>query len=272
MGNKRIESEMKRHSKTLLTVIEVLESFTLEHPTRGIRELARKLNKDPTSIHLLVTTLKDKGYLEQEPIDRRYKLGPNVMKLAWVYNQLNPLPDIAHKVFNKFSDKFNKSFYLIALTEGFRAIYLAVHEGTFPLKVAIEPGGITSLHSTAAGKVLLAHKGESYIEKFFKISKLERHTSSTITSPSKLKQELVKVRQMEYATNYGEHFEEIAAVAVPVFNQKGDITCSVSLVFPSHLIKEKHLDFDSVAMIAKDVVGEIIELRYGVSYKLPSAS
>lgn len=262
-GNHSIETETQRHSKTLLTVIEILESFTLEHPTWGVRELARQLDRDPTSIHRLFATLKDRGYLEQEPKDRRYMLGPNVMRLARIYYQLNPLPAIAQKVFNKFNDRFNNSFYLISLTENFRAIYLAVHEGTFPLKVIIAPGGITSLHSTVAGKVLLAYQGESYVEKFFESGPLARQTSSTITTRSMLKPELVKVRQMGYATNNGEHIEEIAAVAVPVFSQNRDVTSSVSLVFPKHLLHENQLDFETVAMIGKEVASEIMELTLG---------
>lgn len=266
VGKHGIETDNLKHSKTLLTAIELIESFTFEHPTWGVRELGRKLNKNPSSIHRLVTTLKDKGYLEQDALDRRYKLGPNIMKLAQVYNQLNPLPAIAQKIFSKFSKRFNNSFYLIALTKRFRAIYLTVHEGTFPLKIVIEPGGITSLHSTAAGKVLLAYQGESYLEKFFESSKLTRHTSSTITTRSMLMPELVKVRRAGYATNNGEHIEEIAAVAVPVYNKDGGVTSSVCLIFPRHLLKEKRLDFETVAMIAKEVVGEIMGLMHGASH------
>jgi IclR family acetate operon transcriptional repressor len=255
--------ENHKVSQTLIKAIRILEAFDGEHPQWGVRELARHVNINPTTVHRLASTFLNLGYLEQDPVTRRYSLGPRVMKLAGLYAHHNPLTDIASKVFQKHIQDFTHSFYLIALSGGFEAVYLVVLEGRSSLRVNVEPGSITGLHSTAAGKVLLAYQGEEFVDAFLKSKGLERYTANTITSPKLLKQELVKVRQQGFAINDGEQFEDIGAIAVPVFDQSDHVVCSVSLAFPRHLLKEGRLDQRNLVRLAKKIAHEIMLLRYG---------
>lgn len=241
----------------------ILEAFTADKPEWGVRELARALKVNPASVHRLATTLCSIGFLEQDPSSRRYSLGPRVMKLAGLYTHHNPLPGVALRVFEKYIDRFEHSFYLIALARKFEAVYLAVLEGRAPVRVTVEPGGFTGLHSTAAGRVLLSHQPEDYIAAFISLGNLKAFTPRTITSPETLRQELVLTRERGYAINDGEQFEDVGAVAVPVYDRDGKATTSVSLAYPRHLVKEARLDLDSVIRCAREIADEIMLRAYG---------
>jgi len=245
-------------SKTLHKAIQILELFSLEHPDLGVREVATILSTNPSSVYRLISTLNDEGYLEQNPSSRRYSLGPRVLKLAWLYNNINPIPRIAQKVFEEYASVFEHSFFLISLVSKFEAVYLAVKEGWSPLRITKQPGGITNLHSTAGGKVLLAYQNESYVEDFLKSHKFTPLTERTITSPKIFRETLNVVRMQGYAINDGEQFEDIGAIAVPVIDLNGHVQNCVSLAYPRHQLKEGRLEFNRVLDCARDVANQIM--------------
>jgi len=245
-------------SKTLLKAIQILELFSLEKPAFGVREVANTLNINPSSAYRLISTLSDEGYLEQNPATRRYSLGPGVLRLAWLYNNINPIPNVAQRVFEEYSAVFEHSFFLISLVSKYEAVYLAVREGRYPLRITKQPGGITNIHGTAGGKVLLAHQSESYIEDFIKTHEFTPLTPRTITSPKIFRETLIKVHMQGYAINDGEQFDDIGAIAVPVINLNGKVHNCVSLAYPRHQLKDGHLEFDRVLTCARDVASQIM--------------
>ncbi|MBK8025004.1 MAG: IclR family transcriptional regulator [Chloroflexi bacterium] len=208
--------------------------FSQEHPRWGIRELARALDMNAATVSRMVTTLHAAGFLEQDALTQRYALGPSLVKLANRYVQQNPLPAYARKTFESFADQFEHNFYFGTL-RGYHVIYLAVLDGRGRIKVVVEPGGSTGLHSTALGKVLLAYQTDSFIETFLEENGLDPHTANSISSAAELWAQIHAIRRDGIAVNDGEHFEDIAAVAAPVFNRHHQVIAGVSLAYPRNL-------------------------------------
>src|SRR5690606_37844068 len=140
---------------TLAKGLQVLEAFSLDKPEWGVRELSRELGSNPASIHRIVTTLANSGYLEQDEESQRYRLGTRVLRLAGVYMRQNPISSVGRKVFEQYAGRFPYNFYLGKITK-FKIIYMAALDGHGPLKVTMEPGGTVDVHNSAVGKVLLA--------------------------------------------------------------------------------------------------------------------
>ncbi|MCL4249017.1 MAG: IclR family transcriptional regulator [Anaerolineae bacterium] len=246
---------VEQPSQTLAKGLAILEMFSLEHPQWGIRELARALDMNPATVSRLVTTLQYAGFLEQDSATQRYALGPAVVKLANRYVHQNPLPAFARKVFERFADQFEHNFYLGTL-RGYQVIYLAVLDGRGRIKVVVEPGGSTGLHSTALGKVLLAFQSDSFIETFIKENGLNVHTPNSIASASELWAQIQKIREDEIAINDGEHFEDIAAVAAPVFNRHRQVIAGVSLAYPRNLVAQ-NVPLEVLVPLVKEIAALI---------------
>lgn len=253
-------------SQTLAKAILLLESFSLENPEWGIRELGRDLGINPTTVHRLVSTLQIAGYLEQDSKTQRYVLGPRIMKLAGVYVQLNPIPTVARKVFEQYADDFEYNFYLGMLNQ-FEMIYMAVLDGRGPIKIVIEPGGSTSLHTTAIGKVLLAFQDDAFIEGFIQNASLTAMTARSITDPEQLRAQLRRIRSQGYAVNDGEHYEDVGAVGVPVFEDLLPVRLGVSLAYPQHLIPRDRLHVDRLVELARQIAEEIAA-RIGMPFQV----
>jgi len=238
-------------SQTLAKGLAILEMFSLEHPNWGIRELARALEMNPATVSRLVTTLLSNGFLEQDPATQRYALGPAVVKLANRYVHQNPLPAYARRVFESFADRFEHNFYLGTLS-GYQVIYLAVLDGRGRIKVVVEPGGSTGLHSTALGKVLLAFQSDAFIETFIEQHGLNVHTRNSISNATELWAQIQEIRDFGIAINDGEHFEDIAAVAAPVFNRHNQVIAGVSLAYPRNLVPQS-LSVESLVPLVKEI-------------------
>lgn len=243
-------------SQTLARGLMILEQFTSQRSEWGVRELGRKLDLNPATVHRLVTTLANIGYLEQDHDTQRYVLGPKVMRLAELYTVHNPISSIAQKIFRRYSEKFPYNFYLGKLF-GYEIVYLAAHDGRAPIKVVVEPGGTIALHSTAIGLSLLAHQDAEYLETFLSTAPLEQYTDQTLTDPQLLRERLVRVREQGYAINRGEHYEDVGAVGVPIIKPAKRVAYGVSLAYPQHLVAEGRIDIPELLELTREIADEI---------------
>jgi DNA-binding IclR family transcriptional regulator len=251
-------------NQNLIKALQILDTFSGKRPEWGIRELGRELGINPSTVYRLVTTLYQAGYLERNPDTLVYSLGPKVMKLAGLYTHINPLPALAHKVFESYTHRFKYNYYLGSLVH-FEVVYLAVLDGQGPIKVVVEPGGTTGIHTTALGKVLLAFRPDDFIHRFIEESKLPRSTPQSITDPARLWEQIYAIRAQHYAINDGEQFDEVGSVGAPVHDTKGRVSMAVSLAYPRYLIYGKSLHLDELISLANKVAGEI-EMRIGSTH------
>lgn len=243
-------------SQTLARGLLILEKFNSQRSEWGVRELGRELDLNPATVHRLVTTLANVGYLEQDQETQRYALGPKVIRLAELYTVHNPISRIAQKIFQQYSEQFSYNFYLGKLF-GNEIVYLAAYDGHAPIKIVVEAGATIALHSTAVGLALLAFQEEGYIEPFLNQVPLKRFTPATMTDPQALRQRLVRIRRQQYAVNSGEHYEDVGAVGAPIIKPGKRVEYGISLAYPQHLIAEGRIDIQELIRLTQQIAGEI---------------
>jgi DNA-binding IclR family transcriptional regulator len=243
-------------SRTLAKGLLILDVFSQQRPDWGIRELARELDLNPATVVRLVTTLEQLGYLERDAKTQRYSLGPMVIQLARLYRQQNPLPELAQKVFESYADRFDYNFYLGRLNN-FQVIYLAVLDGRGPIQIVVEPGAPTALHTTALGKALLAFQPDDYIHQFIQQCRLPAYTERSIQDAGALWEQIQAIRRTGVATNDGEHYEDIAAVGVPIRTAGETAVMGISLAYPRHLVYENRIDVGEVISITQEIAQKV---------------
>lgn len=245
-----------QYSKVLVKALRILDNMCSSQSEVSIRGISRELGMDPATVHRFMRTFHALDYVEQNPISKRYTIGPTVMKLASAYSHHNPLPTIAKKVFESYSDRFEYNFYLGALYHS-QVVYLAVLDGRGPIKVVVEPGATLDLHCTALGKTLLAFQEESYVREYLSTHNLQKHTPRTITQSEEFISHLRTVRENGYAINDGEYYNDVGAIGVPIYNQIGEVSMSVSLTYPRILLQEGRLHINEMVLLANEIVTAI---------------
>jgi len=250
-------------SQTLAKAIAILDAFRNKHPDRGIRELSRELGINSATVHRLVTTLSNAGYLEQNSKSQRYSIGPQVMTLANLYMHQNPISAVARKVFESYAARFEHNFYLGKLSNR-QVVYLSVLDGRGPIRIVVETGRTAALHATATGKLLLAFQNDRYVRQVLTEDNLIAYTPRTITDPEVLWKTLEAIRRRGYALNDGEFYDEVGAISVPLLDSRTQDILGVCLAYPRHLVTQKAIAVEDMLQLALEISKEI-SLRTSVA-------
>lgn len=118
------------------------------------------------------------------------------------------------------------------------AVVIARLEAEKEYHASTKIGSHFPLHAGAAGKILLAYFSEEERESYIN-SSLERYTATTITEPEMLRNEIAGILRQGFAVDNGERFDDIRAVACPIFNHSNEVSAAISIAFFSASNEEK---------------------------------
>ncbi len=192
---------------------DLLELLADAGGTLGLSELATASGLPLPTIHRLMRTLVNRGYVRQEA-SRRYTLGSRLIRLGesssrllggWLRPSLIELVKLTGETAN------------LALLDGDEVVYIAQAPSPHQMRMFTEPGRRVRPHCTAVGKVLLAQLAPSEARGIVERTGMPGITPTTITDPDQLLAHLDIIRRQGYATDEGE--QEIGvrcyAVAIP---------------------------------------------------------
>ncbi|KYH44218.1 IclR family transcriptional regulator [Branchiibius sp. NY16-3462-2] len=179
-------------------------------------ELARMLDLPKPTVHGIVRTLVEVGFVAQEPETGRYLIGADLARLGQTLD-----PHLLRSRSANWADQ-------LAATTGLE-VQLGVLSGNGVLLLhhVFRPDGSPQrlriderqpLHATSLGQVLLAFSSAAG-----RLHTLELHpfTASTITSRTQLARTMSQVRRQGYAVVDGTLTPGVAAVAAPILHYAG---------------------------------------------------
>jgi IclR family transcriptional regulator, acetate operon repressor len=191
----------------------ILEAMADAGGVIGLSQLATDSGLPLATIHRLVRTLVDLGYVRQEP-SRQYSLGPRLMRLA--DSSTKRLGTLAHPYMTRVVDVLGESVNL-AVLDGEEIVYVAqVQPSQNFMRMFTEVGRRAQPHTTAVGKAMLAAQNDADVLDLLKRTGMARRTEQTITDPGDFLADLRRVRERGYALDDGEQELGVRCVAVRV--------------------------------------------------------
>jgi DNA-binding IclR family transcriptional regulator len=196
----------------------------------GVGELAGELGLPKGTVHGILRTLQNVGFVEQDADSGKYQLGAALLHMGSSYLDGNELRTRALNWADSLAARSNESVRIGTLHGG-RA--LVVHHVFRPdnSRQALEVGALLPAHGTALGKVLLAHHG--YVAAELIADGLPAFTGATITDPARLQDELVAVRERGWASETGELLEGQASIAAPILDRRGLAVGAIGIFGPA---------------------------------------
>jgi IclR family acetate operon transcriptional repressor len=220
-----VEPRARGGVQSLERAFAILEAIADAGGVCGLSQLAAYADLPPTTIHRLVRTLVDLGYLRQEP-SRQYSLGPGLMRL--VDATTKRIATLAYPHMSSVVQELGESANL-AVLEGDDIIYVAyVQPSQNLMQVVTEVGRRVHPHATALGKAILASRPEAEVRELLKRTGMPRYTANTLTTPEMMLADLVSVRERGYALEEGEQEMGVRCVAVTVPDAPRPLALSVS--------------------------------------------
>ncbi|HKE31642.1 MAG TPA: IclR family transcriptional regulator [Candidatus Angelobacter sp.] len=216
------------YSNAVKRTLAILE--TLDSSRRGlnISEMSRKLELPKSSVHVLMATLEQLGYIQKDNGSNNYFLGLKTYAFGrGMMNNLS-LAEIALPHMRALVNELKLTSHLAVLDKD-QGVFIQKVESPSLICFDTYVGRRMDLHCTGVGKVILAYESEDVLKRFFSKKSYIRYTNKTITSPRRLRQEINKVRQSGFAIDDEEEELEVRCVAVPVFNQAAKFAAALSV-------------------------------------------
>ena len=231
-------------------LLEILADAGLE---LGIAEFCRKTALPKGTVHRLLGTLKNLGYIEQNPQNRKYRFTIKILKLGIAITDKIGLSQIIPYM-KELSQQFNETVNL-AILDGDEIIYIYSVGSDNTLKLDLRIGSNQPAYCAAIGKVLLADLSEKELDSYFQRIELKPFTPYTITDKDYLKKELKLIRHREYSFVNEEYMVGVACVAVPLKDHQGKVCAGLSFSIPTVRINKEKLPplIDSLLSISKKI-------------------
>jgi IclR family acetate operon transcriptional repressor len=203
---------------------ELLEMMADSGGVVGLSQLASRSGLPLPTIHRLMRTLVNLGYVRQEP-SREYALGPRLVRLGDSSSGLIGRWAVPHLQF--LVDALGESANL-ALLEGNQITYVAQAQGRHSMRMFTEVGRRSWVHCTAVGKAMLAQLPPDGVGDLLRRTKLVAQTPHTITDHRVLFHEFEVVRERGYALDEEEQEVGVRCVAVALPGSPTRAAVSVS--------------------------------------------
>ncbi|WP_374635523.1 IclR family transcriptional regulator [Paracoccus sp. (in: a-proteobacteria)] len=219
-------------AKTLANALDLLDYFTHEAPTWGVRELAKASNVHPAIVQRALTTFASRQFLTKDPVSQKYTLGARFLELAQVFRGHLSLSDMIRPMMQEISELSGETAFLCWLMQS-QAVCIEICEAPDSIRFSIEVGTRFPLHAGANARVILAHLDEKTREGLLQ-GGLEPLTPDTITEPARMRDELALIRERGWSSSLGEFRADTFGLAVPLFSPGGNIVGSLSIAGPAY--------------------------------------
>lgn len=225
--------------KSIKRGVDVLKS--LANGTDRISDLCNELKMSKSTVYRLLETLESLDLAKQDPISRRYYLGPLVVELS-------SKPLIAHQnlVICAYDEMqhlrgMSRETVIIHVRIGSERICLEEVLSPEPIKYSAGKGSIAPIWIGSAGKILLSELEDYELQLILKNIELVRMGPNTITDKKILLEEIEKVRKEGFAVSIGERIAGAASISVPIKNYVCPV--SLSILGPENRVVPVMFDF-----------------------------
>jgi IclR family KDG regulon transcriptional repressor len=226
-----VEAKLDPEKGSLATGLHILEAVALSGKPAPLAEIARRINRPKSSVHRLLASLCQAGFVKRDDVTRAYSLTTKMWSLGVSVFAGADLSKIARPHLERLMVKTNEASHL-AVLEGVRNVIFIdrVQSGQL-IAVNSHAGDRFSAFSSASGRAILAYQGEAIVDTALS-PPLRRNTSNTVTDIAGLRAILKSVGHDGVAVAKGETYEERAGVAAPVWDHTGKVIAACGVAVP----------------------------------------
>lgn len=195
--------------------------FSPLRPEISAADVTRELDVDRSIASRLLAALEARGYVTQDALTGRFRLGIRTLELGALYLQHDRLVGAAVAHLQALAVQ-TESIANLFILDGGQVVRLASYPAR-PMTNIRMPA-----HCIAAGKVLLAALSDRELDDVVRQHGLPPSTPRSITTPKALRADLACVRERGYASEMEERNLGRACLAAPVRDVTGRIVAAIS--------------------------------------------
>ncbi len=225
--------------RSLVRALNLLDIF-MEYKTElSIGDIAEKTNLSVSTVYRIVTALSAHEYLIKNEINKKYFIGPKLIKLGIIgmKSMQVGIRDYAKPFLDEIFHKYNETIGLYTLS-GDSRVCIDVRESTKQLRDVVKIGGSVPLSDGGIGNIFLAYMDQQELEKIL----------PNITED--LENKFKTIRENQYLISQGERIIGIKAIALPIFDFHNKVEYAISLSGPKERFSEEE-DLEKIQYLSK---------------------
>ncbi|WP_028927050.1 IclR family transcriptional regulator [Pseudonocardia acaciae] len=200
--------------KSARRAIELIETFAATDAWLTLSELHARTGFPRSSLHGLIRTLHDAGWLQVDPGGTRYRIGVRALICGTAYLDRDPIMPYVTEALEHVRDASGFTAHY-ARRNGADVVYLETRESRRSVHLVSRVGRTLPCYATALGKALLAELTHDEIDQLLPPA-MPALTPNTVTTLAGLHAECTAVRDRGYAAEVEEGTPGVRCVAAVI--------------------------------------------------------
>lgn len=224
----------------------------------SLADLAEALGLNKSTAYRALFTLRARDYVQQDAETGHYQLGSAAIALGTSYLDGEGLAVLLHPALVALSREVDELVHLGVLTDD-RVLYVDKVEPDRAIRVWSRIGRTVPVASTSLGRALLAYRGTQQEQLGVYLAALP---PGLALDEERVWQQIVRARQVGYATEFMENEPGIACVGVPILRGSTAVA-ALSITAPADRMT------DSRVRQLAEVVGHVVPPLLPLGLRLP---
>lgn len=254
--------------------IEKINSILLllqKHNRMGLtnKDISETLKIPPSTCYRILAGLRKVDLVRQRKPDMRYVLGFAHLRFAESVLEGTDIAEICLPFLEDLHMKTEETTFF-ALLAGRSCVALEIC-GHINTRIAVGRGEVMPLHSSAAGKSVLAFLSRRERTAILAEGPFAPYTDRTVTDPARLEQELEEIRRTGVAYNFQEFHKGINALATPIFGAGNRVVGALAVVGTSaDLDREQMEEYATLFREASEAITARLGAKFPVRKEGPA--
>jgi DNA-binding IclR family transcriptional regulator len=220
---------MNKAFGSLEKAIQILSLFDSENRELSAQDISKSLGIPSSTTYNYLKVLFQNEILSKNKNTNKFCLGFKIFKLGVLAAENISLFEIARPYLESIA-KRSQETVVLTISDGLDILCVDTIESPKPVKLTMKKGVRLPLYSGAPGKVVLAYKDHAFLREMVQLRSLVKLSKNTITDLKELERELASIRKKGFSLSDSEVDLGAAALAVPIFDHKGLVIASLSLI------------------------------------------
>lgn len=243
-------------SQTVSRAVQVLRLVACGQEL-GVRltDIVQMSGLNRPTVHRILKTLQTEGAVEQDPLSRKYRIGPEIVLLGIARTRRFPLMSVAGAALAQLAQTVGDTAFL-SIRHGLDSICIGRQTGHFPIQVlSIDVGARRPLGVGVSGVALLTCASPEEVDEIIEANRtrLEFHG----LTPQSLLERVNEARESGYAYTATGVMPHTRAVSVPVLTPSGAPLAALTITAMAD-----RLTTDRLAAVVKEMQSQALSVGH----------
>lgn len=244
--------------QSIARAFSIMEAISENKNSISITDLSKVVNLHKSTVHRILNTLIQQGYVKKNPKNNYYELSFKLLELSASVIAQNDLKSILHPYLEQLSDISGEVVHLV-VQDGTDIIYIDKVESTHTLRMHSYIGRRSPMYCTAVGKAILANQSNHQIMSYWQNIQPVKFTEHTIVDLETFFDEITTIRIHGFSYDNEEQEPGIKCIAISLLDYNGETVGALSISAPISRMTE-----DKIKLLQP----ELLKIKDAVSKKL----